>query len=293
MIIDDGKKEPSEFLSVNNPLSPESGKFIEGTKVKGSGPRGEERVSKGQNQTMTDKEEAEGDLKKQLKILKRYYPKTLGEAEKKISLSLKNGKTGNNPTRGHHVINKGVISLNKDIFETLLRKLGVEKDKNIDTLINVLRPTYPLTNIKEKINTMIVKKAKEDNHDKNAQEFGCAKVVLLACVHCVMLDIHISLTLRKKKPENFNDKLTDLNTIITNILIEKNTYGVYVDSDILPLWTRNKNSKKDFRDCKKSVEDFLRNIAGNFKLVIHWAQWISHIVKEAELDNNLIKNLVA
>lgn len=34
MIIDDGKKEPSEFLFVNNPLSPESRKFIEGTKVR-------------------------------------------------------------------------------------------------------------------------------------------------------------------------------------------------------------------------------------------------------------------
>lgn len=243
---------------------------------------------------MTDKKEAEDELKQQLQILKRYYTKTLGEAERNISDLLKKGETGNNPKKGHHVINKGVISLNKDIFKTLLEKLGVKEVKEVDTLINVLRPTYPLTNIEKKINTMIVKKAKKNNYDKNAQEFGCAKVVLLACVHCVMLDIHISLTLRKKKPKNFNGKLTGLNTIITNVLIKKNTHGVYVDSDIVSLWTSNKNSEQDqdFRECKTSVEDFLRNIAGNFKLVIHWAQWISGIVKVAGLDNNLIKKLV-
>lgn len=240
---------------------------------------------------MTDKKEAD-ELKQYLQILKRYYPETLGEAERKISDALKNGETGNNPKKGHHVINKGVIYLYRDIFATLVKKLGVKEVKKIDTLINVLPPTYPLTNIEKKIDTMIVKKAKEVNSDKNAREFGCAKVVLLACVHCVMLDIHISLTLRKEKPENFNDKLTGLNTIITNILIKKNAYGVYVDSDIVTLWTRNKSLKQDFRECKKSVEDFLRNIAGNFKLVIHWAQWISGIVKEAGLDNNLIKKLV-
>lgn len=240
---------------------------------------------------MTDKIEAsqkiEDKLKQGLQILEPYYTKTLGEAEREISHLMKNGKTGNNPRKGHHVINKGVISLNKDIFETLLRKLGVEGNKKIDPLINVLRLTYPLTNIEKKINTMTVKKAKKGNYDKNAQEFGCAKVVLLACVHCVMLDIYIGLTLRKKKPEYFNDKLTGLNTVITNIFIKTNTHGVYVDSDVVP-----SKQDQDFQECKKSVEDFLRNIAGNFKLVIHWAQWISHIVKEAELDNNLIKKLV-
>lgn len=237
---------------------------------------------------MTDKIEAsqkiEDKLKQALQILQPYYTKILGEAEKKISSLMKNGKTGNNPKKGHHVINKGVISLNNDIFQTLLTRLGVEENK-IGTLMNVLRLTYPLTNIEKKINTMTVKKAKKGNCDKNAQEFGCAKVVLLACVHCVMLDIHISLTLRKEKPEYFNDKLTSLNTVITNIFIKTNTNGVYVDSDVVP-----SKQDRDFRECKKSVEDFFRNIAGNFKLVIHWAQWIPHIVKEAELDNNLIKN---
>ena len=250
-----------------------------------------------------------------------YNVKIIGLALNKIKYVLE--KEGNpkdpkkdktkEPKKGHHVVNKGVNDLHKDIIKsffenfwslddegistspTIIRECVVKKDGMIFHIskhtINSFLLTDPLTDIiKDKINKMTAEKPNDVEYkNENAREFSCAKLVLLACVHCVMLDIHRRLQNREGMPDPINDYLKSLREIINNKIIEKGDYGVYVDSKVKQWWeAKNPGEVKVFKDCEKSVKRFFGNIAENFELVIHWGQWFYRL-KEILRDGDITR----
>lgn len=198
----------------------------------------------------------------------------------------------------HHVINKGVNNLYKDIIKKFFERFG-DKENHFTGGINYesLRRRNTIDQdglpqgfshqydippwIKEKINDMKVKKPVGVPYThKNALEFGCAKIALLACVHCVMLDIHENVAKKNEMPARFFAKLKNLRKIITDFLIEKNEHGVYVDSEAKQWWDDEyPRSSSSFDACKRSVTHFLENIATNRQFVILWGHWVYSIVK--------------
>lgn len=144
---------------------------------------------------------------------------------------------------------------------------------------NLLLDDIPVE-FKRKIDGMKVEKPDNDEYkSNNALKFGCAKIVLLTCVHCVMLDIHKALTNTKKMPARFDDKLTIVGDINAS-LFEENEDCVYVDNKPKQWWSE-KNPRKVhvLDDCEKSVKRFLTNIIGNFDLLILWGLWVYRIGK--------------
>lgn len=198
----------------------------------------------------------------------------------------------------HHVINKGVNNLFKDIIKKFFERFG-DKENHFTGGINyeslrrrntIDRDGLPQgfshqcdipPRIKETINDMKVKRpVGEKYNNKNALEFGCAKIALLACVHCVMLDIHENVAKKNEMPARFFAKLKNLREIITDFLIEKNEHGVYVDSEAKQWWDDEyPRSSSSFVACKRSVTHFLENIATNRQFVILWGHWVYSIVK--------------
>ena len=255
------------------------------------------------------------DLKQALHISKPNYAEIIGRAIDRVSKVEKmEENTTDDPKKGHHVINKGVNDLYKDIFKFFFYEYG-DKEKYLTKGINynALRnskkvdehciPTGDLglfdipSRIKEKIDWMTVKKPNniEEYNNSNAKEFSCAKIVLLACVHCVMLDVHIALTKRKKMPARFDEKLTFMRNITIAYLIKENGDGVYVDNTAKEWWiSENPREVEVFKMCKESVERFLENIAVNFDLVIRWGLWVYQMGKKLRFrqEPNLFTSLI-
>ena len=234
------------------------------------------------------------DLNKALNRSLPNYPEIIGCALNYVSeLEKTTENRVDDIEKGHHVINRGVNDLYKDIFKFFFKEFG-DKEKYLTKGINYKAlkksenvdkhciPTEDLGlydipgNIKTKIDCMKVKRYE----NSNAKEFSCAKIVLLACVHCVMLNIHIALTMRKKMPARFDEKLTFMRNITTAYLIKKNGDGVYVDNTAKKCLIRiNRGGVEVFEECKKTVESFLGNIADNFDFVILWGIWVYRMEK--------------
>ena len=243
-------------------------------------------------------------LKQALHMSQPSYHEIIGRALDRVSEVEKMEENSNDdPKKGHHVINKGVNDLYKDILKSFFDEFGDKKNyltmginynefKNSMNVDEHRIPTEDLGpydipgHIKVKIDCMTVKKPHNNVTyiNSNAKEFSCAKIVLLACVHCVMLDIHIALTKRKQMPARFDEKLTFMGNITTAYLIKKNGDGVYVDNTAKNWWiSENPREVEVFEECKESVEVFLENIAGNFKLVILWGIWVYRMGKKEDL----------
>lgn len=243
----------------------------------------------------------EEDLMQALQSLHRYYPKIIEPALNDIKYVLKRKDNAFViPRRGHHVINKGVTKLYKDIIKNFFDVLGGEeehftKESNYGELesrgiINehglpnddFLQSCDIPYEIKSKIDCMTVEKPFDGPHyDINAQEFVCAKIALLTGVNCVMLDIHKSLTDRGEMPKSYEDKLTCVRNI-TTILIEKDKHGVYVDSVAKLCWyNKNPGKVQVFEECIESVRIFLQNITDS-DFMTRLVKWVNSIGKNAE-----------
>ena len=188
----------------------------------------------------------------------------------------KKGKT-KEPKKGHHVINKGVNDLYKDIIKKLFenfRHPTARKKRMIDTFLL----TDPLNDrIKDKISKMTAEKPNGVEYEnKNALKFSCAKIALLACVHRMMLDIRNHLQSREDPmPQRIGHYLQCLRNLINNEIINNDDHGVYVDSEVKRWWDRENPDKVEvFEECKTSIDFFLKNIADDFKLVMCWGQWL-------------------
>lgn len=219
------------------------------------------------------------------------YPKIIGWALDKINkIKKKVPKQNEQPKKGHHVINKGVNDLYKDIIKDCLVKIWSQNKynelKSKNTIDKNGYPTYHSDEwkidipgkIKKKIDGMTVHKPdKEKYESKNALEFGCAKIIFLSCFYCVMQDIHQSLTKVQKMPKNFDGTLENLRIITASHLIEKNELGVYVDVQAKQWWDKITKDKGVFEECRKSVQDFLEKITGK-KVVSHLGKWFHNIV---------------
>lgn len=188
----------------------------------------------------------------------------------------KKGKT-KEPKKGHHVINNGVNNLYKDIIKKFFEKyppFSLMERSTIDALFLL----DPLTDrIKDKISKMTTERPNDvDYKDKNALNFSCAKIALLACVHRMMLDIHNHLQSGEDPmPQRIGHNLQRLSNLINNKIINKDDHGVYVDSEVKRWWdSKNPDKVEVFEECKTSIDFFLKNIADDFKLVMFWGQWL-------------------
>ena len=220
----------------------------------------------------------------------RKYPEIIrGALEKIRELKAKENKPIGDPKRGHHVINKGVNDLYKDIIMNCLVKIGGINEYNINIieengLLNhnaVVRSIDIPEDIKSRIDSMKVHRPKEGgpNNSKNDLQFGCAKIILLACVHCVMQDIFNSLLRGDGMPENLKDTLKNLSIIIAYDFIKTNGHGVYVDVKAKKWWDKeNPDKAQVFLECKKSVDTFLTNIADNSHWISTFGEWVHEIV---------------
>lgn len=198
----------------------------------------------------------------------------------------KKGKT-KEPKKGHHVINNGVNKLYKDMIKKFFEKFWHPTAINVHPslslierrrhTIDVLSLLDPLTDrIKDKISKMTTETPNDvDYENKNALNFSCAKIALLACVHCMMLDIHNHLQSGEDPmPQRIGHNLQRLSNLINNKIINKDDHGVYVDSEVKRWWDKKNPDKVEvFEECKKSIDFFLKNIAGDLKLVMCWGQW--------------------
>lgn len=232
------------------------------------------------------------------RYFKRNYPEIIrGALEKIRKLKAKENKPIGDPKRGHHVINKGVSDLYEDIIIYCLMKIGgnnkyeLEKRDIIDKngLLNhnsVARSFDIPENIKFRIDSMKVHRPKEDEEyiSKNDLQFGCAKIILLACVHCVMQDIFNSLSQGDGMPENLKDTLKNLSIIISYDFIKTNGHGVYVDVEAKKWWDKeNPDKAQVFLACKESVDTFLTNIADNSHWISTFGKWVYKIVKRVKV----------
>lgn len=220
----------------------------------------------------------------------RNYPKIIGGALEKIGkLKAKENKLIGDPKRGHHVINKGVNDLYIDIIMNCLVKIGGNNKYNIKIideigLLNhnsVARSIDIPEDIKSRIDSMKVHRPKEGGpyNSKNDLQFGCAKIILLACVHCVMQDIFNSLLRGDGMPENLKDTLKNLSIIIAYDFIKTNGHGVYVDVKAKKWWDdENPDKAQVFLECKESVDTFLTNIADNSHWIFTFGEWVHKIV---------------
>ena len=272
--------------------------------------------SEGQNETITDEKRATqmshgDDLSRQVRVfgsLEDSYSKVLTDALKKIheveceyaKRKESEDSTNEDDEIYHHVINKGVNNLYKDIikafFERFAHRIKRSTEridyKLLSEMVIIKRDGLPRgflghydipREIKGIIYEMKLKKPVGKRYkNKNALEFGCAKIALLACVNCVMLDIYENVT-KNKMPARFWAKLKNLRRIITNCLIKKNGWhGVYVDSEAKQWWDEGHPrdlDSGDFEMCKRSVRLFLENIASNCELVTFWGHWVYGITK--------------
>lgn len=225
---------------------------------------------------------------------KENHPWIIGRALKKINeLRVKENKPIRDPKRGHHVINKGVNDLCKDIIRDCFVKTGCKKIYNELRNLNIIDENGLLNHnaaprffdipkeIKSKIDSMKVHKPEKDEKyiSKNDLQFGCAKIVLLACLHCVMLDI-FNRHLQDEEMPNLDDTLKNLRIIIAYDFIQKNEHGVYVDVKAKEWWDKeNPGKEQDFAKCKKSVETFLKSITDNSHGILTFGKWLVKLYK--------------
>ena len=226
---------------------------------------------------------------------KENHPYIIGRALKKINeLRVKENKPIRDPKRGHHVINKGVNDLYKDIINDCFGKIGYKNKYDELRNLNIIDKNGLLNHnaaprlfdipeeIKSRIESMKVHRPKEDEEyiSKNDLQFGCAKIILLACVHCVMQDIFNSLLRGDGMPENLKDTLKNLSIIIAYDFIKTNGHGVYVDVKAKKWWDEeNPDKAQVFLECKESVDTFLTNIADYSHWIFTFGEWIYKIAE--------------
>lgn len=224
------------------------------------------------------------------------YPYIIGRALEKINkLRVKENKPIRDPKRGHHVINKGVNDLCKDIIRDCFVNIGCKNIYNEFRNLNIIDENGLLNHnaaprsfdiprgIKFKIDSMKVHKPEKDEKyiSKNDLQFGCAKIVLLACLHCVILDFNRSLQ-DEEKP-NLDGTLKNLSIIIAYDFIQKNEHGVYVDVKAKEWWDKeNPGKEQDFAECKESVETFLKSITDNSHGILTFVKSLVHLIDAYE-----------
>lgn len=229
-----------------------------------------------------------------------FYAKLLVDAKKKSHPGeriQREREKGREPYQGHHVLNKGCLTLYRDIIEKFVRgdegktvfgevsyddlkKRGIINDKGLPS--DFVLQTDPLEKVAKDIEKMTVFKPKDVEHDKrlqdeNADVFGCANLLILDSVHSIMSNIF------KKMKNNENGEVPISKQIKTleskiNIIIARESY---IDSRALD-WQKSEAAKKKetafqmtFVECKGKVRQLFRDIANKreMQLVMHWGLW--------------------
>lgn len=217
------------------------------------------------------------------------------------------------PLQGHHIINKDCITLYKKILEVFVDKdvdnifygksFGFLKEKHIinDKFLpnGFVLQENPLQEVANEITEMTADEPQDyarqkgnKEVDKNAENYGVAKVTLLRDVHSIMSDICSNAKKNKEKTEELSSekdsdeaqgdkdvykKIEKLSSTIEEFFTSKE---VYIDLRALH-WRKKELGETKFDEitkfnlCKERVEKLFKDIAHEegIQLVVHWGQW--------------------
>lgn len=240
-------------------------------------------------------------------LIKKAAEKVESKKQKDNFHRAKKGKRNKtDPKQGHHIINKDVKNIYKEIIEEvvsgnkdsyLFKGMSYEKlkemkmivnDKN-DSVLDLLHLTDALLPQSESFidGTPVFNLSKNGKADENAENYGLAKFTLILCVDKLMHEIYDSLQLELQMPKNLTDWLNELSSIIRRFFYNQSSEYAYVDYEALRVWRKEKGQYKEsnYEECVDDVWKMLENIGktrekqvGNKfvekkPLVVYWGMW--------------------
>lgn len=253
---------------------------------------------------------AELIVKVKMKVEKRKKQQKKKEQSKKKMPS----KSKPAPKQGHHIINKGVINIYEDIMKQFARDhRHISNDISVDDLkakvmnneddeakkaLDFVKVETPLSkDLKEFIRDTTVPEKNETGGDKNAEQFGLAKLILIKCTVYLMHDTYDSLLKEKKKNEIlliFKDRCWQLQSVIKEYFKFSSGYA-FVDEHAYEEWKKTQKTKPTkIEDCIKKVWEMIEDIAKCKKkelgktidvtpLVFKWAEgafWVYRVLQQ-------------
>ena len=224
-------------------------------------------------------------------------------------------KSKSAPKQGHHIINKGVINIYEDINkqfvcdnqyifkdisdDDLEAKVMNTEDDEAKKALDFFEVETPLSkSLRELIRDTTVSEKNEPDSDKNAEQFGLAKLALITCTTFLMHDTCDSLLKGKKKNEillTCKDRCWELQSVIKKYFEFSSGYA-FVDEKAWEEWKKKnpKTKQTKIEDCIKKVWEMIEDIAKCKKkeleetidvtpLVFKWAEgafWVYRVLQQ-------------
>lgn len=203
-----------------------------------------------------------------------WFAKLVIKAKKKVESTKKQpSEPKPAPKQGHHIINKGVINIYEDVIRRFVRDnwQSIFKKQSYDDLkkmkvnfkndeekkaLDFLYVKNPLSSDLTKfIQDTTVSEKDETGGDKNAEQFGLAKLILITCANSLMLEIY---NLLRENEENIifrcHDYLLQLRRVIEKYFKFSSGYA-FVDQPALKEWEKNKTKKQ-----KNEIKDYMEKV---------------------------------
>lgn len=242
-----------------------------------------------------------------------WFAKLVIKAKKKVESTKKQpSEPKPAPKQGHHIINKGVINIYEDVIRRFVcdNQLCIFKGQSYDNLMKMkvnfkddeekkaldfLYVKNPLSSdLKKFIQDTTVSEKDETGGDKNAEQFGLAKLILITCANSLMLEIY-NLLLRNKANiiSICQDYLMQLRRVIEKYFKFSSGYA-FVDQPALKEWKKKNKTKKKENEIKgymekvwEMIEDIvkceneeLEQIGDVTPLVVKWGEgafWVTKV----------------
>ena len=242
-----------------------------------------------------------------------WFAKLVIKAKKKVESTKKQpSEPKPAPKQGHHIINKGVINIYEDVIRRFVRdnrcfifqgksyeslknlKMKVNfKDDEEKKALDFLYVKNPLSSDLTKfIQETTVSEKDETGGDKNAEQFGLAKLILITCVNSLMLKIYKLLL---GNEENIilrcHNYLSQLRLVIEKYFKFSSGYA-FVDQPALKEWKKNKTKKQEneikgyMEKVWKMIEDIVKCENEELEqhatpLVVKWGEgafWVAKVL---------------
>lgn len=220
------------------------------------------------------------EAKKKVEKKKKQQKKN-EQSKKKQSKKRLPSKSKPAAKQGHHIINKGVINIYEDIIKRFVRNnRHISNDISVDDLkakvmnteddeekkaLDIFKVETPLSkDLKEFIRDTTVPEKNETGGDKNAEQFGLAKLILITCTAFLMYDTYDSLLEGKKEHEilpTCKDRCSELQSVIKKYFKFSSGYA-FVDEHAWEEWKKTQKTKPTkIEDCIKKVWEMIEDIA--------------------------------
>lgn len=220
-------------------------------------------------------------VEKQKKQQKKNEQSKTGQSKKEQSKKKMPSKSKPAPKQGHHIINKGVINIYEDIIkrfvgghrhisnnisvDDLKAKVMNTEDDEAKKALDFFKVETPLSkDLKEFIRDTTVSEKNETDGDKNDEQFGLAKLMLIDCTTFLMYDTYNSLLEEKKEHEilpTCKDRCSELQSVIKEHFEFSSGYA-FVDEQAWKEWKKTQTPKSTkIEDCIKKVWEMIEDIA--------------------------------